>query len=41
MDSLKLIAFDNDDLENISAHLQDAIVNASARLSGFRRNSGS
>ena len=28
MDTLKLIAFDKDDLEIISAHLQDAVINA-------------
>ena len=27
MDPLKLVALDNDDLEVISAHLQDAVVN--------------
>ena len=29
MDQLKLIAFDNDDIEVVSAHLQDAIVKVS------------
>ena len=40
MDLLKLIALDADDLEVVSAHLQDAVVKA-AEFIGDRPKSGS